>query len=160
MHWQKLRLTKIETSQEARRLVVAEYQHIVYREWLPIVLGNNFMRVYGLNPLSEVGHDRTFKSTQLPKSYPSPIFFIATSSSLSTPINTTSSASNVTHQLKKSKRNGSPSTLGLPRLGLIIADSAQTEYSSTFPCQLVSVSVTGVTSQVFSIIWLFRRCKP
>ena len=70
MHRQKLRLTKIETSQEARRLVVAEYQHIVYREWLPIVLGNNFMRVYGLNPLSEVGHDRTFKSAQvLPKSY-------------------------------------------------------------------------------------------
>ena len=65
MHWQKLGLTKIETSQEARRLVVAEYQHIVYREWLPIVLGNNFMRVYGLNPLSEVGYDRTFKSTQV-----------------------------------------------------------------------------------------------
>ena len=65
MHRQKLRLTKIETSQEARRLVVAEYQHIVYREWLPIVLGNNFMRVYGLNPLSEVGHSRV-------PNYPSP----------------------------------------------------------------------------------------
>ena len=37
--------------------MVAEYQHIVYREWLPIVLGNNFMRVYGLNPLSRVRFD-------------------------------------------------------------------------------------------------------
>ena len=38
--------------QEARRVTVAEYQHIVYNEWLPVILGNNFMRLYGLFPLS------------------------------------------------------------------------------------------------------------
>ena len=34
---------------------VAEYQHIVYNEWLPVILGNNFMRLFGLFPLSS-GH--------------------------------------------------------------------------------------------------------
>ena len=33
-----------------------------------------------------------------------------------------------------------------------IADSAQKEYCSTFPCVCVIVFVTAVTSQVFSII--------
>ena len=52
----------LKTLQEGRRAVVAEYQHIVYREWLPIVLGNNFMRVYGLNPLSRVSFDQIWCS--------------------------------------------------------------------------------------------------
>ncbi|KAF2368400.1 hypothetical protein FHG87_000863 [Trinorchestia longiramus] len=37
--------------QEARRIVVAEYQHIVFNEWLPIIVGQNFMQSFGLNPL-------------------------------------------------------------------------------------------------------------
>ena len=38
--------------QEAKRFVNAEYQHIVYNEWLPVVLGKQFMNTYGLFPLS------------------------------------------------------------------------------------------------------------
>jgi len=38
--------------QEARRINIAQYQHIVFKEWLPIIIGNNFMKSYGLFPLS------------------------------------------------------------------------------------------------------------
>ena len=36
----------------------------------------------------------------------------------------------------------------------------QTKYCSTFHCSSVRPSVTGVTSQLFSIIWWFRAWKP
>jgi len=49
-HWDGERLYE-----EARRINVAQYQHIVYKEWLPIVLGNQAMREYGLLPLVD-GH--------------------------------------------------------------------------------------------------------
>jgi len=38
-----------EIYQRARRIVIAEYQSIVYGEYLPIILGNTAMQQYGLN---------------------------------------------------------------------------------------------------------------
>ena len=38
---------------DARRIVVAEWQHIVYNEWLPIILGQQFMSRFGLYPLTQ-----------------------------------------------------------------------------------------------------------
>jgi len=36
--------------QEARKINIAEYQHILFKEWLPIIIGNTFMKSYGLFP--------------------------------------------------------------------------------------------------------------
>ena len=38
-----------ELYQEARAIVIAETQHLVYKEYLPIVLGRRVMRFFGLN---------------------------------------------------------------------------------------------------------------
>ena len=39
--------------QEARRILTAEWQHIIYNEWLPILLGDNYMRRFNLYPTTE-----------------------------------------------------------------------------------------------------------
>ncbi|MPC38869.1 Peroxidasin [Portunus trituberculatus] len=38
--------------QEARRIVVAELQHITFNEWLPIIVGRNFMDSFGIKVLN------------------------------------------------------------------------------------------------------------
>lgn len=37
--------------QECKRIVVAEYQHILYNEWLPIIIGRKYMQTFGILPL-------------------------------------------------------------------------------------------------------------
>ena len=36
--------------QETKRVVTAEYQHIVYNEWLPSIVGKRYMNLFGLYP--------------------------------------------------------------------------------------------------------------
>ena len=38
--------------EEARRIVIAQWQNIVFTEWLPILLGPTYMRAFGLTPLT------------------------------------------------------------------------------------------------------------
>ena len=39
--------------QESKRIVNAEWQHVVYNEWVPIVVGQQYMASYGLFPLTQ-----------------------------------------------------------------------------------------------------------
>ena len=38
--------------QEARRINIAEWQHIIFNEWLPITLGKTYMKAWKLFPLT------------------------------------------------------------------------------------------------------------
>jgi len=52
--------------QEAKRFVNAEYQHIVYNEWLPVVLGKQFINTYGLFPLAS-GYSQDYDTSFDPR---------------------------------------------------------------------------------------------
>ena len=39
--------------QETRKIVIGQWQHIIYNEWLPIVLGVEYMKTFGLLPTSD-----------------------------------------------------------------------------------------------------------
>jgi len=52
--------------QESKRFVNAEYQHIIYNEWLPAVIGKQYMNLYGLFPLSS-GHSNDYDTTFDPR---------------------------------------------------------------------------------------------
>lgn len=48
--------------QEARRICIAQYQHILYSEWLPLLIGKSTAQLYDLLPMSEdyfFGYDKT-----------------------------------------------------------------------------------------------------
>ncbi|KAL6437081.1 hypothetical protein ACFW04_004997 [Cataglyphis niger] len=50
--------------QEARRIVIAEIQHITYKEWLPILLGRRYIHAVGL--IIRNSHSRNYNSVDEP----------------------------------------------------------------------------------------------
>lgn len=60
-HWNDERIF-----QETRRIVIAEYQHVIFKEWLPLILGHEFMTTFGLWPLTK-GYSRDYLSVFDPR---------------------------------------------------------------------------------------------
>mgnify|MGYP001222539002 CR=1 FL=1 len=52
--------------EEARRIVIAEYQHIIFNEWLPLIVGTDLMQKFGLFPLTS-GHSDLYLDTFDPR---------------------------------------------------------------------------------------------
>ena len=55
-HWDDERLY-----QEARKIVIAENQHVTYNEWLPLVLGSDYMAELDILPVS-YGYNNKYDS--------------------------------------------------------------------------------------------------
>ena len=54
-HWDDEKLF-----QETRRIVIAEYQHIIYNEWLPIIVGKESMKKFNISPVLN-GYSRKYE---------------------------------------------------------------------------------------------------
>ena len=54
-HWDDEKLF-----QESRRIVIAEYQHIIYNEWLPIIVGKDSMKRFNILPVMD-GYSRKYE---------------------------------------------------------------------------------------------------
>ena len=52
--------------QETKRVVNAEYQHIIYNEWVPLIIGDRFMSRYGLYPIDK-GYSRSYRTDLDPR---------------------------------------------------------------------------------------------
>ena len=48
-----------ELYQEARKIVIAQLQHITYKEWLPLVLGEKYMETWNMRP-AERGYTNSY----------------------------------------------------------------------------------------------------
>ncbi|XP_061182767.1 peroxidase-like protein [Saccostrea echinata] len=64
--WENFGVTDDELLfQEAKRMVIAELQHITYNEFLPIVLNKRLMKMYNLK--SKTAHDHVYNSSSDPR---------------------------------------------------------------------------------------------
>ena len=52
--------------QEARRINIAQWQHIIFNEWLPILLGTSYMKTWNLLPLTS-GYSRDYDTDHDPR---------------------------------------------------------------------------------------------
>jgi len=60
-HWNEERVF-----QEARRILIAQWQHIIYNEWLPILLGETYMTTFDLFPQTS-GYTNTYNERLDPR---------------------------------------------------------------------------------------------
>lgn len=57
LHVLNPRWTEQKIYQETRRIVIAEIQHITYNEWLPIILGKDYVNAIGLGAKQDHTYD-------------------------------------------------------------------------------------------------------
>lgn len=53
--------------QESRRILIAEYQHVIYNEWLPALIGAGFMRGNGMAAMKGSKYRKGYKPSVDPR---------------------------------------------------------------------------------------------